>query len=66
MGRTLHYSQSSPDYLEEKLLQATDGPVGTGWDIGSEGCGTRLSLLTWDSVQWGFWRKKKKGPGKRH
>lgn len=53
VGRTLHYSQSSPDYLEEKLLQATDGPVGTGWDIGSEGCGTRLSLLTCDSVQQG-------------
>lgn len=68
VSRTLHYSQSSPDYLEEKLLQATDEPVGTGWGHWIRGGMWHQTQPAdfWQCTTGGFWRKKKKGPGKRH
>lgn len=48
-GRTLH---CSPDFLEccldEKLLQATYGPVGARWGHWTKGCSPSLSSMTCD------------------
>lgn len=43
--------QNTALFLEKESRLPAVVPVGQGGDMGSEGCGTRLSLLTCASVQ---------------